>query len=185
MTKRIFFLLAVLVCCAALAAAGTLAYFTAEETAVNVITTGKLAMTLHEETTDGQPFPKEGVSGVMPGQVVDKVVYIENTGTVDFYARIALAMSVTGADGEPLSPDVMALHINTADWTKKGDYYYYNKPLAPGEKTEPLLKTVTFAADMGNEYMECTAKINVTAQTVQSRNNGDTVLDAQGWPETK
>ena len=142
-------------------------------------------MTLHEETTDGQPFPKEGVSGVMPGQVVDKVVYIENTGTVDFYARIALAMSVTGADGEPLSPDVMALHINTADWTKKGDYYYYNKPLAPGEKTEPLLKTVTFAADMGNEYMECTAKINVTAQTVQSRNNGDTVLDAQGWPETK
>ena len=121
MTKRKIFLLAVLVCCAALAAAGTLAYFTAEETAVNVITTGKLAMTLHEETTDGQPFPKEGVSGVMPGQVVDKVVYIENTGTVDFYARIALAMSVTGADGEPLSPDVMALHINTADWTKKGD----------------------------------------------------------------
>ena len=44
---------------------------------------------------------------------------------------------------------------------------------------------MTFAADMGNEYMECTAKINVTAQTVQSRNNGDTVLDAQGWPETK
>ena len=139
MTKRKIFLLAVLVCCAALAAAGTLAYFTAEETAVNVITTGKLAMTLHEETTDGQPFPKEGVSGVMPGQVVDKVVYIENTGTVDFYARIALAMSVTGADGEPLSPDVMALHINTADWTKKGDYYDYNTPLAPGEKTEAMV----------------------------------------------
>lgn len=31
---------------------------------------------------------------------------------------------------------------------------------------------------MGNEYMECTAKINVSTQTVQSRNNGDTVLDA-------
>ena len=30
MTKRKIFLLAVLVCCAALAAAGTLAYFTAE-----------------------------------------------------------------------------------------------------------------------------------------------------------
>lgn len=185
MTKRKIFLLAILVCCVALAAAGTLAYFTAEETAYNVITTGKLAMTLHEETTDGKPFPKEGVSGVMPGQIVDKVVFIENTGTVDFYARISLAMSVTGADGKALSPDVMALDLNTADWTKIGDYYYYNKPLAPGEKTAPLFKTVTFAADMGNEYMECTAKINVTAQTVQSRNNGATVLDAQGWPETK
>lgn len=185
MTKRKIFLLAILVCCAALAAAGTLAYFTAEETAYNVITTGKLAMTLHEETTGGKPFPKEGISGVTPGQIVDKVVYVENTGTVDLYARISLAMSVTGADGKPLPTDVMTLDLNTADWTKQGDCYYYNKPLAPGEKTAPLFKTVTFAADMGNEYMECTAKINVTAQTVQSRNNGDTVLDAQGWPETR
>ncbi len=185
MTKRKILLLAILVCCVALAAAGTLAYFTAEETAYNVITTGKLAMTLHEETTGGQPFPEEGISGVVPGQVVDKVVFIENTGTVDFYARVSLAMSVTGADGEPLPTDVMALDLNTADWTKMGDYYYYNKPLAPGEKTAPLFKTVTFAARMGNEYMDCTAKINVSAQTVQSRNNGDTVFDAQGWPETK
>lgn len=185
MTKRKIFLLAILVCCVALTAAGTLAYFTAEETAYNVITTGKLDMTLHEETTGGLPFPKDGVSGVMPGQLVDKVVYIENTGTTDFYARISLEMSILSADGKPMDTGVMALDINTDAWTKKGDYYYYNTALKPGEKTTPLFKVVTFDADMGNEYMDCKANIVVSAQSVQSRNNGETVFDAQGWPETK
>lgn len=185
MTKRKIFLLAILVCCVALSAAGTLAYFTAEETAYNVITTGTLDMTLHEEIANGQPFPKEGVSGVMPGQSVDKIVYIENSGDADFYVRISLSMSVANASGKALSADVMTLDINTDAWTKKGDYYYYNTALKPGEKTAPLFKTVKFDADMGNEYMNCKANIIVSAQSVQSRNNGETVFDAQGWPAGK
>ena len=46
--KRKIGLIATIVCCIAILTAGTLAYFNAEETAVNVITTGNLSMKLHE-----------------------------------------------------------------------------------------------------------------------------------------
>ena len=56
-SKKRIAVIAAIVCCIALVAAGSLAYFTAEETAYNVITTATLDMTLHEETTGGKPFP--------------------------------------------------------------------------------------------------------------------------------
>lgn len=180
--KKRVFILAVFVCCAAILAAGTLAYFTAEETAFNVITTGRLDMTLHEETTGGQPFPKDGISGVMPGEMVDKVVYIENTGDCDFYARIALSQSAVSAEGQALDTGCVSLDIDTANWTEKDGFFYYHRALKPGEKTEPLFKTVTFDKAMDNSYMEARFRIDVTAQTVQSKNNGDSALTAVGWP---
>lgn len=36
---------------------------------------------------------------------------------------------------------------------------------------------------MGNEYQNATATVNVSAQAVQNANNGDTVMDAKGWPK--
>ena len=37
---------------------------------------------------------------------------------------------------------------------------------------------------MGNEYQRCKVIVDVTAQAVQHVNNGGTVLDAAGWPES-
>ena len=74
--KRRLVLLALALCIAAVTATGTLAYFTAEETAHNVITTGYLDMILHETTTGGKPFPEEGLDNLMPGMVVDKRVTV-------------------------------------------------------------------------------------------------------------
>ena len=37
---------------------------------------------------------------------------------------------------------------------------------------------------MGNEYQNATATVNVSAQAVQNANNGDTVMDAKGWPNS-
>jgi len=52
--KRKVLLLAAVLICLAVAAGSTMAYFTAEETAHNVITTGSLSMDLVEETTGGK-----------------------------------------------------------------------------------------------------------------------------------
>ena len=41
---------------------------------------------------------------------------------------------------------------------------------------------VSFAADMGDEYQDAAATVDVFAQAVQTANNGDTVMTAQGWP---
>lgn len=181
--KKRILLIALAVCCIAALATGTVAYFTAEETAYNVITMGQLEMELCETTADGQPWPENGVSGVMPGMTVDKIVTVKNTGGVDFYARISLEMIVLSEDGEYLPVEPLLIDINQEDWTIDGNYYYYNRALAPGEETEPLFTAVTFGPEMGNEYMNSTAEIAVNAQAVQSRNNSDSALTAVGWAD--
>ena len=97
--KKRLLCLAALICGLAILATGTAANFVVEETAYNVITTGLLYMELVEETTGGHPWPEGGVSGIMPGMDVDKVVYVENVGSVPFYTREAMEMFSTFAKG--------------------------------------------------------------------------------------
>ena len=178
--RRIVLITALVVLAAALIVGGTLAYFTGEETAYNVITTGNLVMTLHEETTGGVPFPEDGIDGVMPGDKVDKKVYLSNDGNVDMYARIGVKTVITP---DTLDLKYIKLDIDTEHWTEKDGYYYYSTVLAPGEKTEPLFTQVQFDPAMPNEYQNCRVEVDVNAQSVQSKNNGTTALDAIGWPE--
>ena len=177
--------IAAIVCCVAMAAAGSLAYFTAQETAYNVITTASLDMTLHEETAGGKPFPEDGVLNVLPDSRVDKIAYIENSGEAEFWCRMRIEKSIRAAEGvdAELNFDHIALDINSDAWTEKDGYYYYNKPLKPGECTEPLFTQVRFGRELGNEYMNARLVIEVHAQAVQSRNNGTGALEAAGWPE--
>ena len=50
--------------------------------------------------------------------------------------------------------------------------------------TEPIFTAVTFKSDMGNEYQNATATVDIAAQAVQSANNGKNALEAAGWPTT-
>lgn len=170
----------------AVLATGTYAYFTAEETAYNVVTTGFLHMDLVEETTGGEPWPEEGITGVMPGTNVDKVVYVENLGSVPFYARVAMENIIIPAEGveAELSFEHITLDLNTEQWQEQDGYYYYYRALEPGEKTEPLFTKVSFAPAMGNEYQNATVEVYVLAQAVQSANNGSDPLTALGWSES-
>ena len=75
------------------------------------------------------------------------------------------------------------INFDTEKWTEGEDgYWYYNKALESGETTAPLFDTVEFALKMGNEYQESTCVIDVTAQAVQTANNGSSALEAAGWP---
>lgn len=182
--KKQIALIAMMVSCIALLAAGTLAYFTAEETNYNVITTPGLNIRLEEETDGGEPWPEEGFSDIKPGMDVTKIAYVTNTGDVDAYIRIALKKTITPAEGvdAELNFDHITLDINTTDWTEQDGIYYYNKMLASGESTTPLFTNVHFGEVLGNEYKKARVVITVTAQAVQSKNNGDSALTAAGWP---
>ena len=170
--------------CLAIVASGTLAYFTAQETAHNVITSGGVDIQLHEFSERGNEelIPWEDVDGVMPGAEISKIVTVENTGASEAWVRVKVDKTIILANEDKGNPEVMELNINTEDWTEQDGYYYYNDPLAPGETTPPLFTTVTFAPEMGNEYQGSKAHIDVKADAVQVANNGETVLDAQGWP---
>ena len=183
--KQRMILIAVLLCCAAIFGTGTLAFFTAEETAYNVITTGALSMDLVEETTGGEPWPEGGISGVMPGMEVDKIPYVVNDGGIDFWTRISVEIRVTGENGNALSDEYVTLNINSAKWTERDGYYYYKGVVEPGDETEPLFTKVTFDTDMHNAYMNARVEIDVNAEAVQSANNGSSALEAGGWNEAE
>ena len=222
--KRKLSLLAVLAICAAVVATGTLAYFTAEDTAHNVITTGGVGIKLVEKIPDGDD-PDEGlddfkdVDGVMPGTNEYKIVTVHNTEEQPAWVRVWVNTAISES-GDPISnPTIKCLPLtieingesvnvveymveengkfvkladsqNWADnWTQGEDgYYYYNRPVEPGQATEPLFEVVHFAKEMGNEYQNCKVYIDVAAEAVQTANNpipedGD-VTDVKGWPET-
>lgn len=186
-TKGSLLVAALIVVFIAGSALGTLAFYTAEERTHNVITTGGVDIELHEWADEDETveFPEDGVSGVTPGTKVTKIVEVENTGNSPAWVRIILDVKALSSDGTTeLSADRFELDFDTEHWTQGPDgYWYYNRALEPGETTEPLFTGVTFADSMGDDYQGSKITIGVAAQAVQTANNGDTVLEAAGWPE--
>ena len=203
--KKKLLALSVLMICLSLVSLGTLAYFNAEDTAHNVISSGSVNIELVEKTKgdDGKlvDFPKDGIEGVMPGTSVSKIVTVKNTGEAPAYIRVwvntaisepgdpitnptikCLPLTIT-VDGEEV--DVLTLDYNTEDWTQGEDgYWYYNEVLKAGDTTEALFENVSFHKLMGNVYQNSKALVDVTAQATQVANNGDSAVEAKGWPET-
>ena len=181
--KRKFLILSVLALCFSLFAAETIAYFTADSKAHNVITTGGVQIAVQEWADEDRQTPFEDLTGIMPGMTVTKIAEIRNTGASEAWVRVKVEKNIR-LQGEG-TPDIglVELTLNTADWTERDGYYYYTKALKPGEVTAPIFTAVTFGTAMGNEYQNATATVDVFAQAVQTANNGATVLDAQGWPK--
>lgn len=185
MNKKLFaFASAVVVCCA-LAIGGTLAFYSAEEKAHNVITSGGVDIALNEwqQEDDGTLVPFEDQTDVMPGVSVSKIVEVENIGPAPAWIRVKADKAIQLADGTDADASVATMDFNETAWTYADGWWYYNQILPAGQTTEPLFTAVTFAAHMGNEYQESKATVDVTAQAVQSDNNSDSVLTATGWPQ--
>lgn len=181
--------ISLLICCLAVGASTTLAYYTASEQAHNVITSGGIDIALQEYVDAGDELvPFEDVDGVMPGMEVSKIVQVENTGASEAWIRVRVDKAIRLAENvENFTPDLalLVLNIDEENWTEQDGYYYYNRALKPGETTEPLFTTVTFEPEMGNDYMNARVEITVRAQAVQSRNNGDSPMTAVGWADAE
>lgn len=196
-TKKRLLAIAAAAACCALMAGGTLAYFTAEERAHNVITSGGVDIALLEWADEGKAIPFEKVDGVMPGQTVVKVVEVENTGVGEAWVRVKVTASVQhhedrGGVTADLTTDAMGaggvvdIDFDASSWTYQDGWWYYNVPLASGKITSPLFTSVTLNGAMGNDYQLSTLMVDVSAQAVQVKNNlipaGGHVTDVDGWP---
>ena len=189
MKKKILYVAAIVICLS-LITGGTFAYYTASETVQNIITSGGIHVAVEEfRLVDGElePYPSEPIP-MMPGETVSKIVTAESSGE-DAWVRMNYVITVYDAQGEvmEIAPETLA-EIVTVDadataWTFQDGWWYYNAPLLAGERTTPLFEQVSFVGTkMGNEYQLCTVVIDVTVQAVQKANNGESVLDAAGWP---
>jgi len=176
---------ALIVSMLSISAMGTLAYFTDTGIAHNVITSGKVDITLIDDTEEiGKPFPVGGITNVMPGTSVSKIVGVKNEEvSADAWVRLLVNTEFV----EDLDEKVVSMDLSEK-WTKSNetvtingkeyDAYTYNEVLAPNTSTEPLFEEVKFAPDMGNEYQKSTLHIDVIAQAVQADNNPGIT----GWP---
>ena len=131
MKKRIV-TIALVVALVAIAAVGTLAYFTDTDDATNTFVVGNVAIKLIEEERDGNGGTKEFTQGKklypivgsaqgekdalgMPTakNYVDKMVTIENTGTEKAYIRAYFAIPSALDDGyETFNAGMNVLHFN-------------------------------------------------------------------------
>ena len=123
-----------------------------------------------------------------------KTLVATNTGEVDQAVRILVTESwTTDNDGtlngwihsdgtksthttqSELETDerVTILNLaNTDDWTKVGNYYYYNYKLAPGEDTTSFLESVTFNPKTKLDDT-CTTSTNNGVTTTTCNSSGD------------
>jgi len=185
MKKRIS-AIAVVVICLAILATGTLAYFTDAEQAHNIITSGNIEIALEEFFPGSKEDPDEEdtyiLEGVYPSQTVQKEIRVKNTGVGDAWIRAKLNFQFDPAD---LSVGVITIDL-LPGWIDGGDgWYYYENIVAAENYTDYLIKEVTFAPEMGNEYQNSTLTVKVEAQAVQAKNNmpeSGSVLDVAGWP---
>jgi len=186
--KKKLFTLALIMIFASVAVSGTLAFFTAEDTAHNVITSGAVAIDIEEWQQEGDtliPYPDEPVE-VMPGVTISKIALVRCLDA-EAWVRAKYQIVVYDAQGRVMNltdarlNEVFSVTRNDTDWTLDEDgWFYYNTPVASGAVTEPLFTEVVFDGPaMTNEFQNCTVNVNVHAQAVQTANNPDRA----GWPE--
>ena len=191
--KKKICLLAALVICAAVVTSGTLAYFTSEEQIHNVITSDGVDIAIDEwqETADGLvPYPDEPVE-VMPGVTISKIAEVRNL-EAESYIRAKFEIVIKDAEGAviEIAPEtlesIVTVKVNGTDWQRKdgdADWWYYAEAAAEDAATAPLFTEVAFdGPNMTNEYQNCTVEVIVSAQAVQTANNGESALEAKGWP---
>ena len=164
----------------------TLAYFSNSDTIENSFITKEYGSTYTEEFVSPDNW--------LPGDTTDKTIIVENTGEVDEAVRISFNESWTTHNNGTLNgwihPDgtksthttetelstdesVAILNLaNTSDWTKVGDYYYYNYKLAPGESTTSFLESVTFNSKTKLDDT-CVTTIDGSTKTVTCNSSGD------------
>lgn len=189
--KKKIFAAAIAVICLAVMTSSTLAYFTTSGIARNVITSDGIDIELVEQQLVGDQlsqYPDDEVM-VMPGKTVSKIVSVNNLER-EAWIRVGYTVVFKDANGTELalSQDeinaLISINSDTENWTEQDGWWYYNSPVDVDESTTALFSEVKFSGpNMGNEYQGCSAVIKVTAQAVQTIHNGDTVLEAAGWPE--
>lgn len=168
-------------CLVAVLGVGTWAYFTATATAKNVITVGDVSIRLVER------FDEQAARGIVPGELVEKRVLVENDGSNPAWVRVRLDVAVRSADGEVLPTDPVALHWagqpGAGAWTDGGDgWHYLSAPLPAGTLSSALIDAVSLDGTADNEYAGAVVTVTARAQAVQSAHNEGPALGAVGWP---
>lgn len=188
--KKLYTLVGSLVLVGAIGVGATLAYFTDNDVAKNVVTMGHVDIDLDE------PNYTPGVDNVMedlvPGETITKdptITVAEDSQPAFIRAKIEFLM-----DGAPMEAKYaselegqLTLEgtklVEDTSWKKgEGNYYYFQYEVDPGEKIV-LFDEVTIPSNWGNDVADSEIQIIVSAEAIQSENFEPNVEGGQivGW----
>ena len=151
----------------------SIAYYTYEQRATNVITSSQVKIRLNLVDENGTDVKGQGMD-VMPTRRLTRMASVTNIGKETVWIRICENTS---------EPWIHFESINTEDWVYQDGYYYYQKKVEPTETTTELFKEVVFDSSIGNDKANQSIVLDVEAQATQVKHNGNTSLEAKGWPE--
>ena len=171
MKIRIAIIATAVIIVASLVVGSTLAFFTDKGEVNNVITIGKVNITLTEPKFQNLTHNTYKVDGVTPNEVITKDPTITNVGDHDAYIRCKV--SVTGLNDTQMQQLINGIAFNEG-WVKSGDYYYFKDVLpkkpATGESTAKLFDTVTIPSAWDNSIVGKEFAIHITAEAIQEDN---------------
>ena len=181
--KALLLLLALLLIFAVVSA--TVANTTVEGRTRNVITTGEVKISINEKTEEAVKgvirADGSGIdfSAVVPGQAASKIVTIKNEAE-KCWLRVKVEITVNPAPSDGSDPARLIIpNIDDTLWQYDNGYYYYNHPLESGDTAE-MFDQVLFAPGIGNAYAGSQAKMVITAEATQYKNNE--TMSPDSWP---
>lgn len=119
----------------------------------------------YERNSLGQEVPFKDNKIVLPGENVEDIIRITNLANTS-WIRIKMECSSTdGIDG--FTDDMIAPDTN--DWVKRGDYWYYLKPLKH-DKSVDFIKGIQIPEKWGTEYAGSSFSITIRSDAVQTAN---------------
>lgn len=171
---------------------GTSAYLTDRDSVVNEFTVGKVSIDLQEPSWNPDDHTE-----MVPLDEMQKDPKIVNSGSNDAYVYLEVTIPVrdvitAAADGsrkESAATELFSYQIND-QWKlleqKKDDtsatyVYAYQKVLKPGETTQTLFDTVTFANVIEGQIDHTSFEIPVNAYAIQTNHtaSADADIDTQ------
>lgn len=169
-----------------IAIGGTLAYFTDRDEATNVITMGKVHISLVEKTdSTGEKEYTDGIryDGVKPGDVISKKPIVK-VASDSQSAYIRVKINRTSSDAE-VSKHLSELGLDTTGWIYVNGYYYYPQVVQPGTNLT-VFTHVTIPKEWGNFFVGKTFHISITAEAIQAANfNPDFSSKIDPWNGVK
>jgi len=153
-----------------------------------------------DESNDGSTYGTWTPQDIAWGGTVDKYARFTNTGEASVVIRAAYAQQWSVTNGaevtylnnlyenglvfdEIAQPNWIAGgFLNAALWYDGGDgWYYYRQPLAPGDSTQTIMESVTFAAPVPEGYNDADYSLAFTVEACQYSTNPDNENQQAVW----
>lgn len=150
----------------------TFAYFQASDRIDNNFQSSEAKVYINEKFNPNDRW--------VPGEEKQKEVRFGNEGKIAAVLRVKFTPELKLQDGTEDAEAAKGFQLNFADdflanWTKDGDWYYYNKVLSPDEMTDITLKSVTISNRIGNDehgistdYSQASYDVKIEGELLQA-----------------